>query len=77
MKKSLKKLKKEYDKQINFAKEYGYKGIMIPSIIEDEEILLEDHYPQEDIVELAYEHDWQEFMLVYFDTDDSSFISVE
>jgi len=77
MKKILKDLKKQYEEKIIFAINYGYEGMMVPLFSDDDAVLLETIYNEEELQDMAYECDWNEFLLFDFINDTEKIILSE
>ena len=69
MKKILHDLKKKYKKNIKFAHDYGYQGMIVPLFGDCDEVFLESIYDEDELQDIAYENDWSEFLLFDFVED--------
>lgn len=76
MKKTLKKIKKKLKKEIDFAQEAGFEGILI--MLDDSEsyIYLESIYDDETIEDIVYENGWEEScVMIDFAQNSQKFIA--
>ena len=77
MKKILQNLKKKYKKNIEFAHDYGYQGMIVPLFGESDEVLLEAMYDEDELRDIAYENGWSEFLLFDFVEDTQKIMDCE
>ncbi len=78
MKKILKRVKEHFSKEIAFAKNSGFEGVLLPSNPHDgEAYYLEVSYPTHLIEEIAYENDWETFVYINLVKNKELLISLE